>query len=86
MSSGGPYDSISSMEPLLPGKDMGRLKESAADLMRKASSLNSMLNPHTASAIKELLRSMNSYYSNLIEGQSTHPAKIEDALNKALRE
>jgi hypothetical protein len=29
----------------------------------------------------ELLRTMNSYYSNLIEGHNTHPLAIEKALS-----
>lgn len=32
--------------------------------------------------IRELVRSMNSYYSNRIEGQSTHPLNIAQALRK----
>ena len=33
-------------------------------------------------ALSELVRSMNCYYSNLIEGHDTHPVDIEKALNK----
>ena len=34
-----------------------------------------------ASALGDLVRSMNCYYSNLIEGHDTHPIDIERALN-----
>jgi len=54
---------ISSMEPLIPQKDLPVLKEMAATLMKKASALGAVLNPTTAISVKELLRSMNSYYS-----------------------
>jgi Fic family protein len=70
------------MEPMMPQKLRGELRELSADLMKKASSLNALLHPQTALAVKELLRSMNSYYSNLIEGQSTNPISIDEALKK----
>ncbi len=73
---------ISSMEPMVPERSVGELKELAGALIKKASSLGSMVHPMTAEAIKDLLRAMNSYYSNLIEGQSTHPISIEAALKK----
>ncbi len=34
--------------------------------------------------LADLVRSMNCYYSNLIEGHNTHPIDIERALNKDL--
>ena len=33
-------------------------------------------------ALSDLVRSMNCYYSNLIEGHSTHPIAIERAMRK----
>lgn len=33
------------------------------------------------SALADLVRAMNCYYSNLIEGHSTHPVEIERAMN-----
>lgn len=71
---------FSSMEPLFPQRNLFELKELAAELIKKASSLNSLLHPKTADAVKDLLRAMNSYYSNLIEGQSTNPVSIDAAL------
>lgn len=73
---------ISQMEPMLPAKHLGLLHEKAADLLRKTSRLSGIVQPPTARALTDLLRAMNSYYSNLIEGQSTHPISIERALNK----
>ena len=36
----------------------------------------------TRASLRELVRAMNSYYSNLIEGQGTHPANIARALKQ----
>lgn len=66
----------------MPTSNIGSLNELAADLMKKSASLNAQINPKTAASVKELLRSMNSYYSNLIEGQNTHPTSIDNALKK----
>lgn len=40
------------------------------------------LSMHTTLAIQELLRMTNSYYSNRIEAQSTHPIDIEKAMRQ----
>lgn len=42
-----------------------------------------MVHPITEARIARLLRSVNSYYSNRIEGQHTHPRDIERALKKS---
>jgi len=44
--------------------------------------LKRMVHPVTEARLAQLLRSVNSYYSNLIEGQQTHPLDIERALRK----
>lgn len=69
------------MEPLLPGEGDRELEDLALDLTAKASALASKLNPQIKEAIGDLVRSMNCYYSNLIEGHNTHPIDIEKALN-----
>jgi Fic family protein len=38
--------------------------------------------PSTIATLRDLVREMNSYYSNRIEGQSTHPLNIERALRQ----
>ncbi len=75
-------NNITGMEPLIPRSDIQGLKERANDLVKKASALGAQLNPQTAKSVRQLLRSMNSYYSNLIEGQSTHPYYIDQALKQ----
>jgi Fic family protein len=60
------------------------LPESIADLVAKLSSagvlLGSSLHPTTAANLASLVRIMNTYYSNLIEGHDTRPREIERAL------
>jgi len=52
----------------------------AAELLRKSAGLGGALHTVTRQGVVELLRAMNSYYSNLIEGHNTHPLAIEKAL------
>jgi len=70
------------MEPVLPEEGDRALEDAAFDLISKASSLAGQVNPVVAQAIGELVRSMNCYYSNLIEGHDTHPREIERALRR----
>ena len=72
------YDHPSQMEPLLPGEhQLQPLLEQAHDLQRAAQSLTGAGAP---AELRQLLRAMNSYYSNKIEGQHTLPFEIENAL------
>src|SRR4051794_9778843 len=77
------YASPSAMEPMLPEQDKA-LEELAVNVVRAAGQLSGRLHPITRSAVAALVRSMNSYYSNLIEGHNTHPLDIEKALRKDL--
>ncbi len=74
------YDNPAAMEPLLPVDRSGGLKELAAELLAKSARLGGALHPVTRRSVMELLRAMNSYYSNLIEGHNTHPIDIERAM------
>lgn len=73
--------SLYSMEPMLPNEGDVMLEDLALNLTAKAMSLASKINPHIKDAIGDLVRSMNCYYSNLIEGHNTHPVDIEKALS-----
>ncbi|MDE0008995.1 MAG: Fic family protein [Gammaproteobacteria bacterium] len=78
-------EDVASMEPLLLREDAlgrGELVDSALDLAAKSAALHSALPPGVADAIAEVVRSMNCYYSNLIEGHDTHPIDIERALSE----
>ncbi len=50
------------------------------ELAEKSAAFRSSLPESIASALADLVRSVNCYYSNLIEGHNTHPIDIERAL------
>jgi Fic family protein len=60
----------------------GELNELALDLTYKAAEFKAGLPVGVRSALSDLVRNMNCYYSNLIEGHRTHPIAIEKALNE----
>ncbi len=75
------YDHPSQMEPLLPGDHrLAPLLEQAHDLIRQADTLSGWCQASALTGLRRLLRAMNSYYSNKIEGQHTLPVEIEQAL------
>jgi len=67
-------------EPFMPAEGAAVLENLAFDLAREASELSAQLHPVVRLAVAELVRSMNCYYSNLIEGHHTHPRDIDRAL------
>ena len=73
------YNHISQMEPLYPART-DVLEDLARELIAASAKLEGRLAPATLGGIRALLRMINSYYSNLIEGHSTHPIDIERAM------
>jgi Fic family protein len=76
-------ESVTQMDPLLISESSphrGALTDLAIDLAGKAAGFRSSLAPGIRTALADLVRSMNCYYSNLIEGHDTHPVDIERAL------
>lgn len=76
-------EDISMMEPLLiTGTSRHRmdLTDLAVDLAGRAAGLCRSLPDGVLATLADLVRSMNCYYSNLIEGHNTHPVDIEKAL------
>jgi Fic family protein len=74
---------ISSMEPLRIGetsRHRGRLTDLALELAQKATGFRRSLPGSLLESLADLVRAMNCYYSNLIEGHDTHPVDIERAL------
>src|SRR6266545_1010522 len=71
--------SVSRMEPML-SEDRQELENLATDLVAKANALAARLNPALRAGVGDLVRSMNCYYSNLIEGHRTLPVDIDRAL------
>ena len=59
-----------------------QLNELAFELGRAATALKTSLPDGIVAALADLVRSMNCYYSNLIEGHNTHPVDIERALSE----
>ncbi len=74
------------MEPLFPEDPSGELEQLATELIRASAKLSEAMHPVTRAAVAELVRPMNSYYSNLIEGHDTHPLNIDKALRNEMVE
>jgi Fic family protein len=76
-------ESIGLFEPFMVSEGSshrGGLNDLALDLAEKSAAFRSNLPASTAIALSDLVRAMNCYYSNLIEGHNTHPIDIERAL------
>src|ERR1044072_9258058 len=76
-------ESIGLIEPPLISEDSRHrvaLTDLAVELSGKAAGFRSSLAPGVRTALADLVRAMNCYYSNLIEGHDTHPIDIERAL------
>lgn len=76
------YEAVHQFEPLLPTLAHPELHELAEELSARGRELKGLVHPATGARIAELLRGVNSYYSNRIEGLHTHPREIERALRK----
>jgi Fic family protein len=68
------------MEPMLPSPGREELESVAVEVIRRSAALGVSLRPESRRPVVRMLRQMNSYYSNLIEGHHTHPIDIERAL------
>lgn len=75
------YEHISQMEPLYPAC-AEKLEDLAREVISTSAKAEGRLAPATLAGIRKLLRVVNSYYSNLIEGHSTHPIDIERAMRQ----
>ncbi len=74
---------VSLMEPLRIGdgsRHRGEITDLALELTQKAAGFRRSLPPSLLASLADLVRAMNCYYSNLIEGHDTHPVDIERAL------
>src|SRR6266568_1866470 len=77
-------ESMGLMEPMIVGDGACRradLTDLALDLAQKSAGFRRSLPESLLASLADLVRSMNCYYSNLIEGHNTHPIDIERALN-----
>ena len=76
-------ESTTLMEPLLIGetsRDRGTLTDLAVELAQKSAGFRRSLPDSLVASLSDLVRAMDCYYSNLIEGHETHPVDIERAL------
>ena len=76
-------ESIALMEPLLiseGSRHRTRLTDLALELGQRAAGFRKSLPDGVMVALADLVRAMNCYYSNLIEGHETHPVDIERAM------
>jgi len=76
-------ESTGLMEPLLVGassKHRAALNDLTVELASRAAGFRRSLPAGVLTALADLVRAMNCYYSNLIEGRDTHPVEIERAL------
>jgi Fic family protein len=76
-------ENVDLMEPMLIGegsRHRGALTDLAVELAQKSAGFRRSLPPSLLVSLADLVRSMNCYYSNLIEGHDTHPVDIERAL------
>jgi Fic family protein len=77
------YDLPHQFEPLLPSDAVAQgLLEKASILIGLAHQVTGRADPSVLKPLAQLLRSMNSYYTNKIEGNHTKPSQIESALKK----
>lgn len=76
------YTQPHQFEPLLPQQRLDELRRPAGAVIERSLRLAGSAHPATMASLRELVRAMNSYYSNRIEGQSTHPLNIERALRR----
>ncbi|MHB8907778.1 MAG: Fic family protein [Syntrophales bacterium] len=72
---------IHQMTPLLP-EEVDDLQDLALEVLQKSAALGNRQHPVTLDTLRDLLRIINSYYSNLIEGHNTHPYDIVRAMQK----
>ena len=76
-------ESIGLIEPMIIGhgaRQRAALTDLALDLAQRSAGFRRSLPNSLPVSLADLVRSMNCYYSNLIEGNNTHPIDIERAL------
>ena len=73
-------DTLFRIEPTLLDEVPGEVSDVAAELAAASSHLGASLHPTIAASLANLVRIVNTYYSNLIEGLNTPPRDIAHAL------
>ncbi len=76
-------ESVTAMQPMLisgSSKHREALSDKVLELTQRAAGFRSRLPEGLIEPLSRLVREMNCYYSNLIEGHNTHPVDIQRAL------
>jgi Fic family protein len=76
-------ETVSLLEPMLlssRSNHRASLTDLALELAQKSAGFRRSIPESLLASLADLVRSMNCYYSNLIEGHNTHPIDIERAL------
>ncbi|WP_263491579.1 MULTISPECIES: hypothetical protein [unclassified Mesorhizobium] len=73
-------ESVQRIEPARLEDASEAISDALAELSATSAMLGNSLHPRTAANLADLVRIMNTYYSNLIEGHDTRPRDIERAL------
>ncbi|BBK40163.1 hypothetical protein STVA_01830 [Allostella vacuolata] len=73
-------ESVQRIEPARLEDVPEGVADAVAELAAASATLGRALHPRTAASLAGLVRIMNTYYSNLIEGHNTRPRDIERAL------
>jgi Fic family protein len=74
------FESVERIEPARLEEVPAAIADVVAELAAHTATLGRALHPRTAANLADLVRVMNTYYSNLIEGHDTRPRDIERAL------
>ncbi len=75
------YDHPSQLEPLLPRDSQAeQVLGMAHDLRTESARLTGACQSGVSQELARLLKAMNSFYSNKIEGEHTRPLEIQQAL------
>jgi Fic family protein len=75
-----PLETVQRIEPARLENPPEAVADLVAELSASSAKLGRSLHTRTAANLAELVRIMNTYYSNLIEGHDTRPRDIERAL------
>ncbi|HWQ93387.1 MAG TPA: Fic family protein [Clostridia bacterium] len=77
------YRHPEAMEPLLPKEQTGRLAELTCDILKASGRLTGQVHsPLVLKRVADLVRDMNCYYTNLIEGHKTLPREVGQAMKR----
>lgn len=69
------------MEPMLPESGRAQLSELSCEILEASGRITARIHStHVLKRVAALVREMNCYYSNLIEGHKTTPREIQEAL------